>query len=105
MADAPELGPLRNNCIELPPELEARLLATTPKGVPFEILRTLIAYYEANKPEDSDWVVLPVANFDAYFGGTNFGRKYLELIPEEILERADSGFGICRYRVREEYWA
>ena len=96
MADALGLGPLRSDRIELPTELEARLRESTPKGVPFEMLRTLIAYYEANKPEDSDWVVLPVANFDAYFGSTSFGRKYLKLIPEEILERADSGFGICR---------
>ena len=105
LADALELGPLRSDCIELPPELEVRLKAVAPKEVPFEMLRTLIAYYEANKPEDSDWVVLPVANFDAYFGNTSFGRKYLKLIPEEILERSDSGFGICRYRVREEYRA
>ena len=105
VADALELGPLRSKCEELPPELEVRLRAATPKGVPFEMFCTLIVYYEANKPEDSDWVVLPVANFDAYFGSTSFGRKYLKLIPEEILERADSGFGICRYRVREAYRA
>ena len=52
---------------------------------------------------DSDWVVLPVSSFDAYFGTTSFGRKYLRLIPGEILERPDSGLGVCRYRVREEY--
>ena len=63
----------------------------------------IIADYAANKPEDSDRVVLPVASFDVYFGTTSFGRKYLRLIPGEILERADSGFGICRYRVQEEY--
>lgn len=105
VADALELGPLRSDNIEIPQELEARLQAVMPKEIPFEVVRTLIAYYEANKPEDSDWVVLPVANFDAYFGSTSFGRKYLKLIPEEILERADSGFGICRYRVREAYRA
>lgn len=103
LADALELGPLRSNTIKTPQELEVRLRAVAPKGVPFEMLCTLIAYYKANKPEDSDWVVLPVANFDAYFGSTSFGRKYLKLIPDEILDRADSGFGICRYRVREEY--
>ena len=42
----------------------------------------LIAYYKANKPDDSDWVVLPVASFDAYYGNTNFSRKYLSKIPE-----------------------
>ena len=71
------------------------------KGVPVEMVETLAAYYLANKPEDSDWVVLPVANFDAYFGTTSFGRKYLKQIPEAILERSETGFGLCRYRLRE----
>ena len=44
-------------------------------------------------------VVLPVANFDAYFGTTSFGRKYLKQIPETVLERSETGFGLCRYRL------
>ena len=75
----------------------------TPKGMPSEVIPTLICYYKANKPEDSDWVVLPVANFDAFFGNTSFGRKYLKMIPQEIMERSDSGYGVCRYRVTKEY--
>ena len=103
LADGLELGPLRMTDVTVPAELEERIRAVLPKGLPPEVVCTLIAYYAANKPEDSDWVVLPVASFDAYFGTTSFGRKYLRLIPGEILERPDSGFGICRYRVREEY--
>ena len=64
-----------------------------------EMVETLVSYYLANKPEGSDWVVLPVANFDAYFGTTSFGRKYLKQIPETILERSETGFGLCRYRL------
>ena len=104
LADGLELGPLRMNDLVVPEELAERIRAVLPKGLPPEMVCTLIAYYTANKPEDSDWVVLPVASFDAYFGTTSFGRKYLRLIPGEILERPDSGFGVCRYRVREEYW-
>ena len=103
LADGLELGPLRMTDMTVPEELEERVRAILPKGLPLEMVCTLIAYYAANKPEDSDWVVLPVASFDAYFGTTSFGRKYLRLIPGEILERPDSGFGVCRYRVREEY--
>ncbi|MBM6926834.1 hypothetical protein [Pseudoflavonifractor phocaeensis] len=62
-----------------------------------EMLETLAAYYLANKPEDSDWVVLPAANFDAYFGTTSFGQKYLKQILKTILERAETGFGLYRY--------
>ena len=67
------------------------------------MLETLIAYYAANRPEDADWVVLPVASFDAYFGSTTFGRKYLRAIPQEVIQRDDSGFGVSRYRVAEEF--
>ena len=71
LAQALELGPLRKEEPELPPELLEQLRNLTPKGVPVEMVETLAAYYFANKPEDSDWVVLPVANFDAYFGTTS----------------------------------
>ena len=47
-------------------------------------------------------MVLPVANFDAYFGDTSFSKKYLPKIPPEIMERS-SAFGISRYRITEEY--
>ena len=101
LAQALELGPLRDEEPDLPPELMERLRSLTPKGVPLKMITTLVAYYFANKPEDTDWVVLPVANFDAYFGTTSFGRKYLKQIPETILERSETGFGLCRYRVGE----
>ena len=99
LAQALELGPLRTEEPILPPALVVQLRSLTPKGVPVEMVETLAAYYLANKPEDSDWVVLPVANFDAYFGTTSFGRKYLKQIPETILERSETGFGLCRYRL------
>ena len=99
LAQALELGPLRKEEPELPSALVEQLCSLTPKGIPAEMATTLVAYYLANKPEDSDWVVLPVANFDAYFGTTSFGRKYLRQIPETILERSETGFGLCRYRL------
>lgn len=103
IADALELGPLRQDEVLLSPELEAQIQTSTPKGMPPEVIPTLICYYKANKPEDADWVVLPVANFDAFFGNTSFGRKYLKMIPQEIMERSDSGYGVCRYRIAKEY--
>ena len=103
LTDGLEAGSLRMTGVTVPAELEARIRAVLPKSLPPKVVCTLIAYYAVNKPEDSDWVVLPVASFDAHFGTTSFGRKYLRLIPGEILERPDSGCGICRYRVREEY--
>lgn len=101
LAQALDLGPLRHEEPELPSKMAERIRYYTPQGMPSEMVETLVAYYLANKPEDTDWVVLPVANFDAYFGTTSFGRKYLKQIPETILERSETGFGLCRYRLGE----
>lgn len=98
IADALQLGPLRRDNVELPEELRAKIEAVCPEKLPTEVVHTLIAYYAANRPEDSDWVGLPVVNFDCWFGDTNFGRKYLSQIPEEIIQRSSS-FGVSRYRV------
>ena len=81
LAQALELGPLRKEEPALSSELVERLHSLIPKIVPLEMVTMLVAYYFANKPEDTDWVVLPVANFDAYFGTTSFGRKYLKQNP------------------------
>ena len=102
IADALELGPLRRDEIKLPLELRAKIEAVRPAKLPNQVIHTLIAYYIANRPEDSDWVVLPVANFDCWFGDTSFGRKYLSQIPEEIIQRSSS-FGVSRYRVLPEF--
>ena len=102
IADALELGPLRRDEVELPEELRAKIEAVRPEKLPAEVIYMLIAYYIANKPEGSDWGVLPVANFDCWFGETNFGRKYLSQIPGEIIQRGSS-FGVSRYRVLPEF--
>ena len=102
IADALELGPLRRTEPELPTDLLDRLEQVRPEKMPSNVLPTLVAYYLANRSEDSDWVVLPVTSFDCYFGNTNFGRKYLNQLPREIIERGSS-FGVSRYRVLEEY--
>lgn len=102
LADALELGPLRREGPELPPELAEKVKAALPKEIPSEVACTLIRYYLANRQDDCEWVVLPVASFDAYFGDTSFSKKYLPKIPPEIMERS-SAFGISRYRITEEY--
>ena len=85
LAQALELGPLRKEEPELPPDAGGAAPQPHAQGrSSWRWWTTLAAYYLANKPEDSDWVVLPVANFDAYFGTTSFGRKYLKQIPETI---------------------
>ena len=64
-----------------------------------EAPQTLIAYYYANKPADSDWVVLPVTNFDAWFGTTSFSRKWLPALDGRVIQRDAQSFGVCRVKM------
>ena len=102
LADALELGPLHREGSELPLELTEKVTTALPKEIPSEVVCTLIRYYLANRQDDCEWVVLPVASFDAYLGDTSFSKKYLPKIPPEIMERSNA-FGISRYRITEEY--
>ena len=102
IADALELGPLRNAESELPADLIEKVSAVTPRDVPLDVITTLILYYTANRQDGTEWVALPVTNFEAYFG-TSFGRKYLPKLPKEVFERSDSGYGVSRFLVKPPY--
>lgn len=97
LADALEQGELQNKDFELSPELTEQLISSIPKGVKPEVLITLYKYYTANKQENTNWVVLPVTNFDAYFGTTAFGRRYLQLLKEANLVETETSYGVSRY--------
>ena len=83
LADALEVGPLRKKAAVLPPEAEEKLRQMDLNGVPYEIVRDVVEYYFANRAE-SEWVVLPVSNFDCYYGDTSFSKKWLSKIPIKI---------------------
>ena len=99
LADALEAGLLRAEEYPLPEDYAVRLRQTDLNGVPVEVVSDVVCYCLANRQEDTDWVVLPVANFDAYYGSTNFSRKWLGKIPSTILERAPQKCGVCRVRL------
>ena len=98
LADALELGALRTEEYILLPEKYAALQNIDLNSVPLEVVSDVVAFYETNKNEDSDWVVLPIANFDCYYGNTNFSKKWLCKIPNAILTREVSN-GISRVKV------
>ena len=75
----------RQEAPELPPELIEKVKVALPKEVPLKVVCPLIQYYLANRPDDSAWVVLPVTNFDAYFGDTSFSKKYLQMCIRDSL--------------------
>lgn len=99
LADALELGPLADKTVSFTDDEKERIKTLLPDGLPYEVAETVIAYCIANKPDDSDYVILPVSNFDAYFGNTSFSHKWLNLFPDTLLERDKQSFGVCRVKI------
>lgn len=103
LADALEQGKLQNKDFELSPEFTEQLISATPKGVKPEVLITLYKYYIANKQDNTDWVILPVTNFDAYFGTTAFGRRYLQLLKKANIIETQTSYGISKCKLFIKY--
>ena len=99
IADALELGALRTEEVQLTQSIEEKLKSIDLNGVPFDVVSDAICFCFANKREDTDWVHLPVANFDCYYSNTNFSKKWLSKIPDTILER-EVASGICRVNLK-----
>lgn len=102
IADALEAGALRMEEYPLPQSVIDRLNTTDLNGVPANVVTEVIRYCLANRQADTDWVVLPVTNFDAYFGNNNFSKKWLKAIPETVLVRDRGHCGVCRVKVVNE---
>ena len=98
LADALELGALRTEEYVLPQSKYDALKSLDLNTVPLEVICDTVAYYEANKSNDNEWVVLPVASFDCYCGNTNFSKKWLAKIPDTVLTREVCS-GVCRIKV------
>jgi len=98
IAEAKEEGRLQNKEFDLPAETVQMLKDALIDKKREDVIVLLAKYYIANKPEDSDWVILPVDSFNAYFGTTSFDRKWLPLFPESIFVRNDYA-GICRFKM------
>lgn len=103
LAAAKEQGPLQNYDVPLSEDTLTRLRELTPKGVPETVLPTMVRYYLAHRQPDTEWVVLPVANLDAYFGTTSFSHTWLKELPEEVILRDRKRKDPCRYLVHEEF--
>ena len=98
LADALELGPLKNKDFELSEDVLQRLAERTPKGVPVEASVMLYKYYIANREEGRDFVVLPNQNFNAYFGTTAFSQKWTAALTGKVIEKKYSE-GVSKYRI------
>ena len=98
IADALEQGALLTEEYTLPTQTEESLKNIALNSVPFNVISDVVRFYLANRREDTEWVQLPVANFDCYYGNTNFSKKHLSKIPKTILER-ETVLGVCRVKL------
>ena len=101
LADALELGKLKNNDFSLPDGIKDYIERNvlTPSARPAAEL--LVKYYIANKPNDSDKVVLPITNIDAYFGNGNFSKKWLPKELDSVIIRDPQSNGVSRYTLHK----
>ena len=75
------------------------------RNKPLEVLTDVICFCIANKRENTDWVHLPVSNFDCYYGNTNFSKKRLSNIPNTIIEReVSSGISRAKLKTSSPLW-
>ena len=98
IAEALEAGPLRTEEYILPPEIKQKLDALEIRDKYKSTAEDLTAFYYANKHDDLDWVILPVANFNAYYRATTFEKKYLPMLPKNVFIR-ETLDGLCRFKV------
>ena len=100
LADALELGALKNKDFSLSDGIIEYIKShvALPAQPAAELL---VKYYIANKPLDSDKVVLPVTNFDAYFGNGTFSKKWLPKELDSVIIRDPQSNGVSRYMLHE----
>ena len=100
LADALELGKLKNKDFSLSDGINEYIKNhIAPSAQPAAEL--LVKYFIANKPHDSDKVVLPVTSFDAYFGSGTFSKKWLPKEFDYIITRDPQNNGVSRYMLYE----
>jgi hypothetical protein len=84
LADALELGPLADKTVSFTDDVKECIKALLPDGLPYEVAETVIAYCIANKPDDSDYVILPYAFCE------QIGKETLDISDEIPFDIPDS---------------
>ena len=101
LADALELGALKNKDFSLSKEVLDYIEKNVSSSSARPAAELLVKYYIANKPYDADKVILPVTNFDAYFGNGNFSKKWLPKELDTVIIRDPQSNGVSRYTLHE----
>ena len=99
IADALELGSLRREPTYLTEKQKEWLKENTPEGVPLNVTETLLEYYLANKPADSEWCVMPLTNIEAFLGSSALSRLYKKKLNGTVLETKEGVPSACVVRL------
>lgn len=102
LADALELGELKNNDFSLSDGIKEYIEKNVLTPSARSAAELLVKYYIANKPDDSDKVVLPITNIDAYFGNGNFSKKWLPIELDPVIIRDPQSNGVSRYMLHKK---
>ena len=86
---------MRREPINLTEKQKEWLKENTSEEVPLYVAETLLEYYLANKPADSEWCVLPITNIEAYFGSSSLSKSYILLLSGKVLERKGGTSNVC----------
>ena len=90
---------ITNEEVQLPQHIKEKLESMELNDVPYDVVSEVVCFCIANKRDNNDWVHLPSANFDCYYGNTNFSKKWLSKIPDTILER-EVVSGVSRVKLK-----
>jgi hypothetical protein len=101
LADALELGALKNMDFSISEEVLDYIEKNLSNPSVRPAAELLVKYFLANKPHDSDKVVLPVTNFDAFFGNGTFSKKWLPKEFDAVIIRDPQSNGVSRYMLHE----
>ena len=101
LADAQELGPLRSFRAEVSEQDAAYIQSLLPGNTNLSEAIEVIAYYNINRLEGTDWALYPSTAFEAYFGNTNLTHKYQKEFFLKFGQKADEHCGVARYCIFE----
>ncbi len=88
-ADALELGALRTAPLKLTEKQKQWINKVAPEKIPIKVTETILEYYLANRPTDTDWCVLPITNIEAFLGSTSLHRQYMKELTDTVFEKKD----------------
>lgn len=99
IAEALAAGPLRMEEYPLPQPVRDKIAQAAPKSVPNYMIEELVRFILANQRDHTEWVNIPMANFNAFFGDTSFSKKHKPHIPDALVVFEPQKLGICRAKL------